>query len=246
MKIKFVNYVILLGVLLFISCKKEDANLYPEEILEYNFIGTWRINYSHDYEILEIKSNHSFVKTNYWIYDNGEEQIFEIVEGNYKIKDGQFKINNAEMTYFSDFENNETIEKATYLYPIYNINHFNNTLELLPVNEFEPLEDNISGTIFGKWKSESKILLIYSILYEEKYLIGNYTELIELPTNTSDYYYQGILEYGNTVFPADTFRYTYSFENNVFSVNEFTFNANVSFHEEKMLWELDPIIYFKQ
>jgi len=224
----FKIFGILVTLIIFISCEKDDL------LLKDQIIGTWKSTNSY-YKSYTFNEDNTFIDTAFYLPtdDPFYFEVNEIISGNYKIEEGQLYFSNIQLVYFKDQDSEHLLGHSTQYAPVYTISSSEDILILNQKDIFESINKTSSG-IIGTW-SHDKLAAIYGKDLENKFTGGTVHCIYDFKSDLSlDVQYKVL--YDNTSDNTNSTT-TYEFNNPLLSINKWgLYNVSVSFQKNKMVW----------
>lgn len=220
------------------SCQK-DEDISPEDkLLQDQLIGTW-ISEDYTHKTISFYSNNTFTDSIYYITSSNPNglQLFEVINGNFNVDDGQLTFSKITLTYTKSQEFGYPYHEVPYE-SLNNISYLGkNTLIIAPKTRLVQI-GGTNSTINGKWYS-SNLIGVYDKTLDNILTGGTSKSIFEFNSDSIvNWQYETTYENIHKTYNRTT---RYDFNNSVLDLHQWGFIANVSFTKNEMFW-----IYYEQ
>jgi len=212
------------------SCEKNDEDIF----LKTQILGTWKSTNSF-YKSYTFNENNTFIDTAFSLKSNdpNDFKVYEIISGDYIIKDNQLTFSNIRLVYHDGLESEYLFGYSTSYDPLYNISFVNDILILNQKDIFESINKSSSG-IIGKWSHDKLIAVCDKNLenpYTGGYLYGIYDFKSDLSVN-----WQYETKYDNITHTSNSLT-DYKMSNSQLTINQWgIYDLDIIFTKNKMIW----------
>lgn len=229
LSLRFTIFYLIILLFITASCEKsDDSQDFKDQI-----VGTWKSTNSY-FKSYTFKENNTFIDTAFILKDNLIDfKVFEIVSGNYIIKDGQLTLSNIQLDYFDGQESEYVGGSSTTYDAVYNISFKNDVLILNQIDVFELVSLSNSG-IIGKW-NHNKLIAVYDKNIANKSTGGTLYGIYDFKSDQSvTWQYETLYENISNTAKSSA---SYNVSDAHLSINEWgLYNLNISFSKNKMVW----------
>jgi len=221
---------ILLSMILFVSCEKNDEDL----SLKDQITGTWKSTDSY-YKSYTFNKDNTFIDTTFYLPSSNPSyfEVSEVISGYYTIENGQLNFSDIRLEYFKGQDSENLLKYSSTYAPVYEISFNGETLVLTQKDIFEPVNKTTSG-IVGKWIND-KLVAVYNENTENKFTGGTLHGLYDFKENLSlNWQYEMSYDSGTDTGNSST---SYIFNNPILTIDQWGLHElTVSFSKNRMIW----------
>jgi hypothetical protein len=240
--IRLTLFVFSFGLIIILSCEKNDKISAEDAMIKSQLIGTWNsTNYYH--KTMVFNQDNTFSDTTFDIYGDkpNEFQIGEVIKGTYKVEDRQLKVINIKLAYFKGQESPLNGGFTTSYEPLYNLIIDGDNLTIEPKVLLISIGKS-DYNIIGKW-STKKVIAVYDNTLNNKFTGGIMMATWDFKADLSatysyDYIYDNIIKTQNESIH-------YEFNDPDLYIKEYGFNAKASFINNQMIWTYYASTYIR-
>jgi len=227
---RFKIYYLIILLFILASCERSDDS----EDLKDQIVGTWKSTNSY-YKSYTFYNNDTFIDTAFILnsYNPFEYKVFDIISGEYHIKNGQLTFSNIKLDYFYGQESEYVLSSWRMYDAVYNISFKNDILVLNQEDVFELVSLSNSG-IIGKW-NHNKLLAVNDKNLANKSPHGTVIGIYDFKSDLSvTWQYETLYENIKNTSNSST---SYNVSGTLLTVNEWgIYDMNISFSKNKMVW----------
>jgi hypothetical protein len=230
LSIRFKIFYLIILLFITASCEKSDDS----QDLKDQIVGTWKSTNSY-YKSYTFNDNNTFIDTTFRLKSDNplEFYVFEIISGNYLIRDGQLTFSSIQLDYFDGQESEYVGGFSTTYDAVYNISFVNDILVLNQVDVFE-LVSLLNSGIIGTW-NHNKLIAVYDKNLTNKFTGGTLHGIYDFKSDQSvTWQYETLYENITNTSKSSA---SYSVSGAHLTVNDWgLYDLNISFSKNKMVW----------
>lgn len=187
------------------SCDEGTGTYTEDALLKKELIGTW--HGANNGSVITFNKNGTYSESTY--RDESFNETAIVVEGEYKIEDGQIIYSNSNFTYNIDASESGITKVVTFINPVWNIEVSGDSLTLTNTVTFIP--DGSTEGIYGKWSAD-QIYVAYIKDNKPQFISGKSTLVLDIQKDTNLYNFRNyyIINNEEEVTIAPSYPYSYN------------------------------------